>query len=399
MKVLNHNTFVVGLFVVLVVLASNTLVLAFPPDPDNAALLYYQAFLLRKQPDETMKQMLTDLSRGEIPVDKRIAEYVESNRRAIDLAIAAADMPFCDWGLKYSDGWSAEIPYLWQVRELVRLVLADARILADRGDYESALDRCVTVRKLGWHGTADTPLISYIVALKIEELANNCIQHILPSTPPDQQTVQSLRLRLNELDSRSIPLKVPVHHEHEQIARYMTVEKVGEIIPLLEGFVFAEDKANVSIARDRILAADERFCRMNRDYFDKHAAAVIAALDLPYAQAYGKLKDLGDSPRREFEKNPEATLAAVLAPSLDNAYNCQVHRTTYSNALKAAVELYIIAARTSQLPDALPAGLPRDMFSGEDFEYQKKADGFILRCRGRDLKEDKIHEYEFKVKK
>jgi hypothetical protein len=399
MRILKYNRFVTGLCVVLVLFASNALVLALPPDPDNAALLYYQAFLLRKQPDETMKEMLGDLSRGKIPVDKRITEYVESNRRVIELTIAAADIPICDWGLKFSDGWSMEIPYLWEAREIFRLLIADARILAGKADYESAIDRCVSVRKLASHAAEETTLVGYLAGSKIDELANKCIQDILSSAPVDLQALESLKRGLEELESRFIPLKFSVHGEHEHVARYMSVEEVGEIIPLLEGFVFAQDAAKVSIVKDRILAADERFCRMNRDYFDKHAAAVIAALDLPYAQAYGKLKDLGDGPRREFEKNPDATLAAVLAPSLDNAYNCQVHRTTYSNALKAAVELYIIAARTSQLPDALPAGLPRDMFSGQDFEYEKKEDGFVLRCRGKDLLKDKIHEYEFKVKK
>jgi len=378
---------------------SSPLVLALPPDPDNAALLYYQAFLLRKQPDETMKEMVNDLSRGKISVDKRIVEYVESNRCVIDLTVAAAEIPICNWGLKFSDGWAMEIPYLWQVKELVRLVLADARILADRGDYESAIDRCVSVRKLGWHGAEDTPLIGYLVGLKVEELANMCMQDILSSAPLDLEALESLKKRLKELEIRAIPFKVPVHHEHEHIARYMTVEKVGEIVPLLEGFVIAEDGPEVSIARDRILAADKQFCQINRDYFYKQAAAVISALDLPYAQAYAKLKDVGERPREKFEKDPQATLAAVLSPSLCNAHSCEVQRRTFSNAIRAAVEICIIEAETGRLPETLPAGLPKDLFSGEDFEYEKTSDGFVLRCRGKDLLKDQIHEYEFNVKK
>jgi hypothetical protein len=399
MKVLNCNTFIVGLFVVLAVLASNTFVLALPPDPDNAALLYYQAFLLRKQPDETMKEMLGDLSRGEIPVDKRITEYVESNRRVIDLATAAADMPICDWGLKYSDGWSMEIPYLWEAREIFRLLIADARILAGRADYESAIDRCVSVRKLAAHAAEETTLIGYLAGSKIEELANKCIQDMLSSAAVDLQVLESLKRRLDELESSFVPLKLSVHGEHEHVARYMSSEKVGEILPLLESFVFGEDKPRVSIARDRILAADEQFFERNRAYWQRHAAAVMAALDLPYAEASSSLEGLADKPGEDFETNPDATLTAVLAPLVCNAHNYAVHRKTSSNALKAAVELYIIAARTSQLPHGLPAGLPKDLFSGEDFEYEKKADGFVLRCRGKDLKEGKIHEYEFKVRK
>jgi hypothetical protein len=43
--------------------------------------------------------------------------------------------------------------------------------------------------------------------------------------------------------------------------------------------------------------------------------------------------------------------------------------------------------------------LPKDLFSGKDFEYEKAADGFILRCQGKDLNRNEIYEYKFKVKK
>ena len=59
----------------------------------------------------------------------------------------------------------------------------------------------------------------------------------------------------------------------------------------------------------------------------------------------------------------------------------------------------MIRARTGKLPDSLPAGLPKDLFSGKDFIYEKTEEGVILRCQGKDMEIDEIHEYEFKVKK
>ena len=82
-----------------------------------------------------------------------------------------------------------------------------------------------------------------------------------------------------------------------------------------------------------------------------------------------------------------------------NLYNNGIQSETSSNALKTALEIYIIAAQTGQLPDSLPGGLPQDLFSGKDFEYEKTSEGFILRCQGKELGKDEIHEYEFKVKK
>jgi hypothetical protein len=39
---------------------STPLVFALPPDPDNAALLYYQAFLLYPQADDSTRDLLRD---------------------------------------------------------------------------------------------------------------------------------------------------------------------------------------------------------------------------------------------------------------------------------------------------------------------------------------------------
>jgi hypothetical protein len=72
---------------------------------------------------------------------------------------------------------------------------------------------------------------------------------------------------------------------------------------------------------------------------------------------------------------------------------------TQFNAVKTALELYIVKAKTGQLPDALIDNMPRDLFSGEDFKYEKTKDGFVLRCQGKDLSKDEIYEYKFKVKK
>jgi hypothetical protein len=65
----------------------------------------------------------------------------------------------------------------------------------------------------------------------------------------------------------------------------------------------------------------------------------------------------------------------------------------------AGIEILLDRAGTGKLPNALPSGLPKDAFSGKDFEYEKTKDGFILRCRGRASDKDEINQYEFKLSK
>jgi len=134
--------------------------------------------------------------------------------------------------------------------------------------------------------------------------------------------------------------------------------------------------------------------------------------EMPYEKKYAEIKRLTDELEREFGGDPASgimmlahpekmlTLSIVMAcadPVL-NFYSLHVRHTTHLNALKAAVELYLILAKTSHLSDKLPDRLPKDPYSGKDFEYDITKEGFVLRCRVKPIDERGVRQYEFKVK-
>jgi len=397
MRTVHTNQIRIVLLISLVVLALGASVFAYPPDPDNAGLLYYQAFLTQKQPDETMEDMVMNLAKGKTAVHDKIAEYVESNRRVIDLVSAAAEIPDCDWGLKYSDGLSMEVPYLSAARKLCWLVLADARILAAKGDNDLALKRCITTQRLAVHVASEPIIINWLVGFSIKKVSAKCIQDILSSGTSEGGKLRWIEAQLDEIEGKGVALKDVLDVEHAVMAKYMTMEKVDEVLPLIEDCMGELNKDKFKIAAERIQTADAVFLKRNRDYFDRHMAIVSKCFDLAYPDGYNRLKELGESPAKECVENPDATLTAVLAPALDKLYNYNAQAKTLTNALKAAVQIYITKASTGELPDELPSEIPGDLFSGEDFEYEKKDDGFILRCGAKDLQNDTIHEYQFKV--
>jgi hypothetical protein len=102
---------------------------------------------------------------------------------------------------------------------------------------------------------------------------------------------------------------------------------------------------------------------------------------------------------RDFEKNLDANLTVSLAPPWHKIYIQSIGLGTHFNAIRAAIEIYILKAKAGKLPDTLPAGLPGDLFSGKALEYERDKEGFILRCRGNGLGRDDMIEYQFKVKK
>jgi len=51
------------------------------------------------------------------------------------------------------------------------------------------------------------------------------------------------------------------------------------------------------------------------------------------------------------------------------------------------------------LPEKLPVYLPKDPYTGKDFEYEITNEGFVLHCKGEDLYQRLWRWLEFKVKK
>ncbi len=80
-------------------------------------------------------------------------------------------------------------------------------------------------------------------------------------------------------------------------------------------------------------------------------------------------------------------------------YPYRVGHQAHINGVKAAVEVYLVIAKTGQLPKTLPDGLPKDPFTGRDFVYEITDDGFALRCQGKEFLSRKNRWLDFKVRK
>jgi len=385
--------------VTLILLILTSSVFAYPPDPDNAALLYYQAYISYEKADDTMEGMVTDLARGNIEPNERIKKYIESCRTAIDLATAATEIPNCNWGLKYSDGVSINLAHVAQTRKLVFLITAEARILAAEGDYQKAINRCLTVHKIGKHVGDDTP-ISFLVSMAVDKVVASRIQDILADMPQDIETLIWLKAKLAEVPFKTPSLRVAMRLEKECFSSEMRVDKRDELLAMCSGPGEVGDLEKM--ATQRLAEGDEAFFAKNRDYYINHMNSLDEVLEssIPYAEVYSRLKQLNERPGKEITDNPAATLTSLLTPAFGRIYSIEIRTKTISNSIRTAVEIYMIKAKSGKLPDALPDGLPGDLFSGKDFKYEKTADGFALRCQGEEFQKGRMRRMlEFKVKK
>ena len=118
--------------------------------------------------------------------------------------------------------------------------------------------------------------------------------------------------------------------------------------------------------------------------------------DKPYDQTDAELELLTYKLRRHDDFVPFYDLTFIeVTPRF---YNLQVNLKTVINCVEAAIEIYLIVAKTGQLPKMLPDGLSKDPYSGEDFKYKITKEGFVLHSQGKDFQGSLKRMLAFKVK-
>jgi hypothetical protein len=369
---------------------------AFAYPPDNAAVLYYKDFLLLEEPNDSVKNMLKELWRGNIGLNEQIRCYLERNRNVLKEMVTAAQIERCDWGLDILEGLVLGMPHTFKCRQAAYILAADAKALAEKGDYRTALDRCITIHKMGLQIGDDT-LILYLVGTAVKDIANKCIVDILSEMPEDLETLVWLQTQMADVSRRPFSIEAAISKETEVALREMRKERIGILIEQLDPNL--DENRNVIEQLCQIQHRDEAFFEKSRIYFTTTMVAVQAAFEMPYPRAHEGITRLAEKTAKDTEEKPEAILTSITGPAIAKMSSIRAARETFFNAVEASIGIYIIKAKTGKLPDELLAELPKDMFSGKDFLYEKTAAGFILKCQGKDLDKNIAHQYEFKVAK
>ena len=390
MKKIRNSLFVGTVFVSLAMTLVASPVLAYPPDPDNAALLYYQGILTLVELNEETRDRIRDVARAEVTPDDKVREDISKCIGAIQFAEAAAQVPECNWGVRYSQGFDALMPQMAHMKVLTFVLVADARIRASDGDYKGALERCLMTGIFAHH-VGDATLISYLVSLSVRAMAYKCMQDIIGQAVNDEELLGWLKNELVTSPANTLSPVKPLKIELEIVTDLMQMDNIEKLARILAD---SDEKKMADI----INKADKKTLEQARRLYSEHIKSALTVFSTPmrYEQAHSKLKQLANN----FDPNDPASAAAgAFIPALARILTLKIRTETHANALKAAIDICMTRAKTGRLPDALPTGLLKDTFSGKDFKYEKTKDAFILRCRGKDLDKDEIYEYEFKVKK
>ena len=366
------------------------------PAPDNAALLYYQAFLLRPELDDTFMSFDRVL-RGDDPNEK-VREYLNlpDSRDAIRIAEAASKILDCSWGITRPQGYNTLLP---QARQLTFLLEVDARTLAVDGEYRTALERCLSIRRFARH-LNDEGIMAYLISMPIDLRSLRCIHYVLGSMPPDGDTLIWLQSQVSNVQGAPPPPGRALEVSLNDDLKYLS-EHPGFLEAWREDV--SERIEDESTKQEILNLTYEEILERMKDSYNRYLSSVnrIIGSDIPYQQKHLELKELVD----EFKNpliivdDPFIFLWSFLQSNIITQLDIYVGGIADFNATRAAIEIYLVKEETGQLPEVLLANLPKDPFSGQDFEYEITEDGFILRCGVKPIIKDEIQQFEFKVKK
>ena len=382
-KILSKTT-----YLSLMLLALVSPVLAYPPN--NAAILYYRAIMVQKEPGKDVSDMLDDFRAGKIKANDDIRKYLHDNQPALELLETAAQIPYCDWGHDFSQGFDLLLPELSKMRSMSYLLLTEVQSLVEKGERKKALDKCLILHKMAQHVGDDT-IISFLVGTSMNALANERIQAYLATLPQEPETLTWLRSRITDVASHLGSAKTALNRERDIAGEEIRKDKVSTILAAVQD----TDEFTGADTLKEIKNLDEAFFKKSRLYYTDVMNDVIAALDLPYQQSHTTLRDLIKRVEKDAKEDKTAILTTILMPGAAKIRSVETRKITFFNAIRAALDICIVKAETGRLPKKLPDGLPKDLFSGKDFIYEVTGSGFILRCQSKDIDKGEVYHYAF----
>ena len=276
----------------------------------------------------------------------------------------------------------------------------DAGTLAADGHYDVALERCLTVRRIARHLSDDPEL--YRFAMQPDVLALHKIRDVLSLMPPDVDTLTWFRGQFAVIPAPRLSFAKELQHRVK-----IQLDAMRTHPDHLRGFRDAAVmKADTEQAKDNVRnLTDEQFRLRAHEGLVRFTDSIFRILDgeAAHEQKLAEMEGLVDEKMKDDATDPvlKGIMSAMnMKGQINVTYLRQiVEHETRVNGTKAAVEVYLVLAKTGELPEKLPSHLPKDPFTGRDFAYEITDEGFAIRPQSPEFLSRKDRYLEFKVRK
>lgn len=366
------------------------------PYPNNAALMYYQALILFPEPNLAASAKFNEVYADAEP-DRQVKIYLSKCLPAIELAGIASKMPGCIWGIWPERRLSGVL--LSKFHHLEEILFLDAVILAGEGHYQVALERCLTLYRLARQLNEDPKL--FLLSHGCSASAMTAAREVLGVMPPDEETLIWFKGRFAIIQGVPSPFAKELQEYIKSLLRDIRKDpiRLAKLRNLL--VEIAEDEQ--AKKNNSNLTDEQVFLRVSKE-LQRIVDPIFRILDseMTYEKKRVEMQRVVSKLTGEDATEPLAKAVLKLylmdlGAKIDHRYPAYVGHKAQINSVKAAIEIYLLLAKTGKLPEKLPVGLPKDPYSGEDFEYKITDDGFVLQCQEKDVYK-RLSKFEFKIK-
>lgn len=186
---------------------------------DNAALRYWRAWsLISEAEDTTLSESYWGYeSPEEFQTTPELVRFIEDQQDVIKLLREASSMPACDFGVDYEKGPHALMTHLGPMRKSVHLLTLDARLHANTGDTERAVDDLAAALRMCRHSSEGSLVIGSLVTAAMFEATRQTVNYMLDAELLDESAKQEL-LEVLATFNRDDPFGIRAGVEGERLA-------------------------------------------------------------------------------------------------------------------------------------------------------------------------------------
>jgi len=371
---------------------------SIPHNPVNAALLYYQAFLLRPELNGAISFKIHDVVFSGVEPDRQVRTYLGYCLDVIEIVEIASRMPHCIWGI-WPEHQLRHTAVRRELGRIAEILLVDARTLAADGHYRVALERCLTVQRITLHLNEDPEMFT----LNTYNWSLETIRDLLGIMPPNVDILSWFRGQLGVAKEAT-----PNFAEFFLQTHIESVLKDIRINPLylvnLRNLLVEQASDEQAKKNARNLTDEQLLLRIDEG-LKSLIDPIFTVLDSERThkqklnQMQQLINELTEADHADPLNKPVLINIANMEELINRGYKSHVWHLAHINCIKAAVEVYLVVAKTGRLPERLPEHLPKDPTTGRDFVYEITNEGFVLRCQDEDFLGHRSRKLEFKIKK
>ena len=371
---------------------AGALVLAAAPtriaDRENAAVLYQEAFDAlvpqEKLPPAWKEKHLNWLDAGK-PLDAAdpdLQAYLGRQAPALDLLRQASARPSCYFPREYGR-LDTLLPELGQLRQGAHLLALDARYRAQRGETAQAVADVVAIHQTARHTSSDPLLISYLVAVAVDNQAREALNALLRSAAPKPEELAPL-LKLDPIYFRPLLQRAFQMEQATALSTYSALAE-GSASALDFGGAGADfNPISLAPAFWRLFLMPEdvaSYREMLRRYIELAGRPYPAAPDAyPAGHSVNQVRgiivrQLLPAFHRIGQTTAKADASRRLVPLAAAVANYRTAKGKYPAQLDDLV------------PEFLPY-VPTDPYTGQPMKLAVKDAGVIVYSVGPDLKDD-----------